>query len=138
MSLFAKTNVSLDIARAIADACEAKAREEGWRMTIAIAEHGGTLKFLSRMDGAMPISMALAPLKAHTSANLPLSTRKVRDVAGSVKGLELVQGVTTVAGGLPIIAKNGEWVGGVGVSGDSEDNDEICAQAGLDAVRHLL
>ena len=41
------------------------------------------------------------------------------------------------AGGLPIIA-DGTVIGGVGVSGATGDQDEECAQAGLDAVADML
>ena len=52
-------------------------------------------------------------------------------------GLALAPGVITIAGGLPI--KVGEvLVGAIGVSGSMPDNDETCAQAGLDAVKDLL
>lgn len=135
MSLPTKTQLDLETARQITAACEARARERGWRMTIAISDLGGELLHYMRMDGAMPISFGLSRAKAWTSARLPMSTRKVREVAGKVGGLDLVDGITTVAGGLPITTPTGEWIGAIGVSGDSEDNDELCAQAGLDALR---
>jgi len=62
----------------------------------------------------------------------------VRELAGKVGRLERVDGLTTVAGGVPVITKSGEWIGAIGVSGDSEDNDELCAHAGLEAVQDLL
>jgi uncharacterized protein GlcG (DUF336 family) len=138
VSLSNKKHLDLETARLITAACEAKAREQGWRMTIAIAELGGELLQYTRMDGAMPISFVLSRAKAGTSARLPLSTRKVRELARTVGGLDRVEGLTTVAGGVPVITRSGEWIGAVGVSGDSEDNDELCAQAGLEAATHLL
>ena len=138
MSLLNKTHLDLATARQLTAACESKAREQGWKMTIAIVELGGELIQFTRMDGAMPISFGLSRAKAYTSAQLPMSTRRVREVAGKVGGLERVSGLTTIAGGLPIVTPAGEWIGAVGVSGDSEDNDEICASAGLEAVKHLL
>jgi glc operon protein GlcG len=48
-------------------------------------------------------------------------------------GIVQVDGVIAFAGGLPI--KVGDHhVGGIGVSGASADQDETCAQAGLNAV----
>jgi uncharacterized protein GlcG (DUF336 family) len=137
MSSSNKKQLDLETARRITAACEAKAREQGWRMTIAISELGGELLQYTRMDGAMPISFVLSRAKASTSARLPLSTRQVRELAAKVGGLERVEGVTTVAGGVPVVTPSGDWIGGIGVSGDSEDNDEICARAGLDAVKRL-
>ena len=138
MALPKRTMLDLDTARTIVAGCEARARQEGWRMVIAIADHGGSLKFLVAMDGALPISRDIAPLKAATSARIPMSTRGFREVAKQIEGLDRAVPVTTLAGGLPIMTSEGEWIGAVGVSGDSEDNDEICAQAGIDAARDLL
>jgi uncharacterized protein GlcG (DUF336 family) len=106
-------------------------------MTIAIAELGGELLQYTRMDGAMPISFVLSRAEASTSARLPLSTRQVRELARQVGGLELVEGLTTVAGGVPIVTGSGDWIGAIGVSGDSEDNDELCAQAGLEVLHQV-
>lgn len=138
MSLSSRHHLDLATARELTAACESKARENGWKMTIAIADLGGELLQFTRMDGAMPVSFALSRAKAATSARLPMSTRKVREVAGRVGGLERAEGITTIAGGVPIVTPSGEWVGAVGVSGDSEDNDESCALAGVDAIKHLL
>ena len=52
---------------------------------------------------------------------------------GALPGIAFVDGVITFAGGLPIMAGD-VHVGGIGVSGDTADNDEKCAQAGIDAV----
>ena len=41
-------------------------------------------------------------------------------------------------GGVPIITETGVQIGGVGVSGATGDQDEQCAQAGIDAIRSLL
>jgi len=41
-------------------------------------------------------------------------------------------------GGLPVTAADKTLIGAIGVSGSTSDNDEICAQAGLDAVKDLL
>jgi len=40
-------------------------------------------------------------------------------------------------GGIPIVV-DGENLGGIGVSGGSAEQDEICARAGHDALRSLL
>jgi uncharacterized protein GlcG (DUF336 family) len=44
------------------------------------------------------------------------------------------KGIVPVPGGVLIRAKDGELLGAVGVSGDTSDNDEICALAGIAAV----
>jgi glc operon protein GlcG len=134
-----KTALSAKTAQTIIDGCEARAHREGWKMVTAIVDDGGNLKQFSRMDGAFLMSIKIAQLKAETSAGLPFATRKFRDISRSgAHGLELVPGTSAVAGGLPIMNAKGEWLGAIGVSGGSEDQDELCAQAGLDAARDLL
>jgi uncharacterized protein GlcG (DUF336 family) len=90
------------------------------------------------MDGSFLISVKIAQSKAETSARVPVSTRKLGEISQSVKGLELVPGVAIFAGGLPIFTAGGAHIGGIGVSGGSADQDEVCAQASLDAVKGVL
>jgi glc operon protein GlcG len=49
-----------------------------------------------------------------------------------------VPGIIAFAGGLPIMSAGGAHVGAIGVSGGTADQDEQCAQAGLDAAKDAL
>ena len=52
------------------------------------------------MDDSLGISVKLSPLKAATSASLPVSTRRFREIAkNNAFGLDPTPGTTTVAGG---------------------------------------
>jgi len=42
------------------------------------------------------------------------------------------------AGGVPILTKDGVQIGGIGVSGATADQDESCAEAGIEAVSGQL
>jgi len=131
-----QTVISLDTAKKMAAACEAMAKQQGWKMITAIMDGGGNLKYLSRMDGAFLGSIDIAQLKANTSASFPFSTRQLGDIAQQrVPGIVHVPGLVTFAGGLPIVTAKGEHLGSIGVSGASADQDEQCAQAALDAVK---
>jgi glc operon protein GlcG len=63
-----KPMLGLDDVKRIASAAEAEALAHGWAVTIAIADDGGHLLWLQRLDGAAPISAHIAPAKAHTAA----------------------------------------------------------------------
>jgi glc operon protein GlcG len=63
-----KPQLTLDDARAIAQAAEAEARSHQWAVSIAIVDDGGHLLWLQRLDGAAPISAQIAPAKARTAA----------------------------------------------------------------------
>ena len=139
MSFINKPVVSMELARKIAEAAESKARSEGWKMSIALVDNSGGLVYFTRMDNSLLISVQLSQLKAKTSADIPVSTRTFRDIARvNALGLDYTPGTTGVAGGLPIMTASGLHLGAIGVSGGSEDQDELCAQAGLDAVKELL
>lgn len=125
-------------AEAIALACVSMAAGKGWRMAVAVNDETGNLLHFSRMDGAALISVPVSQLKANTSSALPISTRQFRAASASNQGAELLSGITTVAGGLPITDARGVALGSVGVSGGNEDQDELCAQAGLNAVKGML
>ena len=137
--------LTLDVAKAMAAGCEAKARASGWKMNISVLDTGANPIYFERMDGAYLGSGDISRRKAETAAKFPRSTRQFAEVAfgkegkpGMVPGIALAPGVTAFPGGLPIMTADGIQVGGIGVSGGTSDQDELCAQAGIDAVKDQL
>ena len=132
--------LSLDMAKKIADAVEAKAVEQKLKIVVAIMDQHGNLKYYSRMDGNNFISVRMAPLKALTSASIPISTKALAERSAGMPNSPYsdVPGIVLLEGGLPIITKDGQHIGAIGVSGASPELDGICAQAGLDAIEHEL
>ncbi|MEM7190536.1 MAG: heme-binding protein [Pseudomonadota bacterium] len=132
--------ITLEMAKKMADVCEAMSVEKGWRMDIAVVDRGADLVVFRRMDNAFLGSVGIAINKAKSSARFPFSTRFIAELAygkdgqpGGLPGAAMIDDIIPFAGGLPIMA--GEMhIGGIGVSGDTADNDEICAQAAIDAV----
>lgn len=134
-----KTVLGIDTAKKIAAACEARAKQEGWNMVIAVVDDGGHLKHFSRMDNSFRKSIEIALLKAETSSGFPRSSRQMADVARQrAPGIEHVPGIVIFGGGLPILTGRNEHIGAIGVSGGTPEQDEQCAQAGLDAVKGEL
>lgn len=145
IALEKKPALSLEIAQKMAAGCLAKAQEKGWKMNIAIVDDGANPVFFERMDGAYLGSGDVAHNKAATSAKFPFSTRQFQELAfgkdlkgGPVPGIADVPGIITFAGGLPIMTADKTHIGGIGVSGGTADEDEMCSQAGLDAVKDQL
>src|ERR1700704_5371056 len=58
--------LTLEVAKKIAAACEARAKQEGWKMNIAIVDSGGSMKYFLRQDDAFLKSIEIAQLKAGT------------------------------------------------------------------------
>ncbi len=134
-----KTTLGLEAAKKIVATCEARAQKEGWNMVIAVVDDGGHLKHFSRMNNSFRKSIEIALLKAETSSGFPIATRQMADIARQrAPGIEHVPGIVTFGGGLPILTARGEQLGAIGVSGGTPEQDEQCAQAGLDAVRGEL
>jgi uncharacterized protein GlcG (DUF336 family) len=112
-------------------------------MHVAVLDIGGNLKAFARMDDAQLISEEVAMRKAYTAAALPRSTRETAELAYSNPerrpgGIAFLPRVAVIQGGLPIMTASGVHIGGVGVSGSTAQNDEACAQTGLDAVKDDL
>jgi glc operon protein GlcG len=137
--------LSLDLAKKMAAGCEAKAKEMGWKMNISVVDGGANEVFFEHMDGSFLGSGDIARHKAETSARFPFPTRGVEQLAygkdlkgGAVPGFALVPGVVAFAGGLPVMTDDKVHIGAIGVSGGTADQDEGCAQAGIDAVKDAL
>ena len=119
-------------------ACEAKAIEIGVDMDIAITDDAGVLLMFQRMDNARITSVDIAINKSFTASAARKSTRdysKVSQSGGPAFGIHVSnQGRFMIfAGGLPVFVGD-DIVGGVGCSSGSPDQDELVAQAGVDAL----
>lgn len=130
-----KPQLTLDDARAIAQAAEAEARSHQWAVSIAIVDDGGHLLWLQRLDGAAPISAQIAPAKARTAAIGRRESKVYEDMInqGRVSFLSAPTLEGMLEGGVPILAE-GQCVGAVGVSGVKSNEDAQIARAGIAAL----
>jgi uncharacterized protein GlcG (DUF336 family) len=116
-------------------AARALATERGFAVTIAIADDGGHLLALQRLDGAAPVSAAIATAKARTAA---LGRRESKAYEDMINGgrtafvtAPLIDGM--LEGGVPVLV-DGQCVGAVGVSGVKASEDAEVARAGIAAL----
>lgn len=118
-------------------AAVAKARELGVTVNACIVDAGGNQVAFLRGDGAFLPSGKIARDKAYTAAGFGAPTGALYDAlsgdAAVLAGITAQPGVAVFQGGLPIALKR-EIIGGIGVSGASAEQDEICAVAGLEAM----
>jgi len=134
------TSLSLDQANRIAAAALAKGRDLGLKpLCVAVLDAGGHLVALQREDGASNLRPQIAIGKAAGALGLGVSSRKIAEMAAerptflaSLASLAQ-QGIVPAAGGV-LASAEGALAGAVGVTGDTSDNDETCALAGLAAV----
>jgi uncharacterized protein GlcG (DUF336 family) len=134
--------LTLEGARALLAGAEAKAREIGVPMDIAVVDDGGHLLAFARMDGAKLTSVEVAINKAFTAACTRKGTHEYAQVAqsgGPAFGIHASHGgrFTVFGGGLPIVIES-QSIGGVGCSSGTPEQDRQVAQAGIDALRAAL
>jgi uncharacterized protein GlcG (DUF336 family) len=128
-------------AKKIVDTAVAKAKQAGVAISVVVADSGGNLLALERMDGgrfhtvhsattkAVCCASNKRPTSSHGAQNQPL------DVAHAL-GLALAAGPerwTAMEGGCPVIV-DGECIGGVGVSGGDWATDERIARESVEAI----
>jgi len=135
----ATPGISAEAAAAVVQAAVRHAGTNGWRINVAVADRGGNLIAFLRMPGAFLHSINIAIDKAYTAASFGFSTGHWMSLVGADEGMKLgfsaQPRLIVFGGGLPIRAAGAtEWIGGIGVSGASEAQDEECARAGLAAI----
>jgi uncharacterized protein GlcG (DUF336 family) len=130
-----RPTLTLDDARRIAAAAETEALANRWAVTIAVVDDGGHLIWLQRLDGAPPISAAIAPAKARTAALGRRESKLYEDMInqGRVSFLSAPDLPAMLEGGVPILV-DGDCVGAVGVSGVKSAEDAQIARAGIAAL----
>lgn len=119
--------------KSIAVAAEAEALRNGWAVTISVCDDGGHLMWLQRMDGAPPMSAAIAPEKARTCVLARRASKVYEDMVNNGRFAALKMPVVPLEGGEMIIV-GGEVVGAVGVSGVKAGEDAQVARAGVVAI----
>ena len=65
--MFQQNTLSLDDAKRVAAAARVEAEKNGWAVVIAVADDGGHLMYLERLDGCQKASSRIAEKKARTA-----------------------------------------------------------------------
>jgi Uncharacterized protein, possibly involved in utilization of glycolate and propanediol len=130
--------ITLEQARALIAAGEARAAAIGVPANIAVLDAGVHLKAFVRQDDAVLGSIDISIGKARTAALFRLPSEALWDYAkpgGPSPGLENSNGGLVVfPGGLPLFDREGVLIGAVGVSGGAPSQDLEIAQAAAGAL----
>ena len=132
--------LTLDIARKILDAALAKAVEKKLKpLVITVLDTRGCVKASAAQDGTSLMRGEIAHGKAYGALAMGMGSRalfqRAQEQAYFISSVNtLAQGrMVPVPGGV-LIQQGAVLLGAVGVSGDTSDNDEICAIAGIEVA----
>ena len=131
--------ITLSDARRVITAAEAKAREIGQPMNIAVVDAGGNLVSHVRMDGAWIGSIDISINKAFTARAFDIETAQLAENNQPSQQFYGIQNsnhgrIMIFAGGVPL-RRNGHVVGAIGVSGGSGSQDQAVATSGASAIQ---
>ncbi|PQZ47759.1 glcG protein [Ochrobactrum sp. MYb15] len=135
LDLPTKPYLTLEAARTVLTAAQAKASENGWPCVIAVVDAEGLPIVMERMDNASVLAgVDLAPGKARTAALFRRESGALEDAINGLRPAAVTaQGFVMMRGGVPITV-DGTVVGAIGVSADTPDHDEQIAKAGIAAL----
>jgi len=135
------TSLKLQQASAIMDVALAEARKRNLApLAVAVLDAGGHLIAFKREDGAGIVRFEIAYGKAWGALGMGFGTRELAERAAKsptfVAALSsLSQGrMVPSPGGVLIQGADQEVIGAVGITGDTGDNDEVCAITGIESV----
>jgi uncharacterized protein GlcG (DUF336 family) len=134
-------DITLQQASLIVDAALASGESHGFQpLTVAVLDRGGQLKALKRADGSSLLRPEIAMGKAWGALGMGFGGRELAKRAGTqpafinalvnISNGRMVPGI----GGVLILSAEGELLGAVGISGDTGENDEVCALEGIAAA----
>lgn len=135
------SNLTLSQAQTILSAALAHARTAGFKpLAIAVIDARGALRALAAEDDTSLRRAEVARGKADGAVALGVGSRAISRMAQDrphfVAAVSHVIGgsIVPVPGGVLIRDAGGALLGAVGVSGDTSDNDEAAAFAGIQAA----
>ncbi len=133
--------ITLAEAQTIIETTLAKAAEMKLKpLTVAVLDAGGHLKALARQDDTSTLRPEVAQGKARGAISLGIGSRAIFKRAQEqpffIQAINGLAGgsLVPVPGGVLVRDAEGTIVGAVGVTGDTSDNDETCAVAGIEAA----
>jgi uncharacterized protein GlcG (DUF336 family) len=137
--LVTERNLSLALARTIADATIAECKSKGFNTAAAVVDRAGHVLVLLRDEKATAQTLEMARRKAYTARMFRVSTLEFqkRTADPALAAQRDVSEILALGGGVPIQVGT-DTIGGVGSSGSSQETDDACARAGIAKVAELL
>ena len=130
-----KSVMTLSLAERIANAVLEEAKRIGVKAVVCVSDAGGHPRLVKSMDDAYIASYDVAVNKAFTVVALKMSTTSLKPLAQpgeSLYGIQFTNGgkIVIFGGGDPLVNQDGKIIGGLGVSGGSEEQDTALSAYG--------
>ena len=127
--------VTLSVAEKLADAVLEEASRIGVRAVVCVSDAAGNPKVVKCMDDSYIASYDVAVNKAFTVVALKMSTMELKPLAqpgASLYGIQFTNNgkIVIFGGGDTLTSKDGAVIGGIGVSGGSEEQDTALSAYG--------
>ena len=137
--LVTERNLSLALARTIAEATLAECKSKGFNTAAAVVDRSGQVLVLLRDEKATAQVLEMARRKAYTARMFRMTTLEFQKrTSDPVYAAQRdVPDILALGGGVPIQVGT-DVIGGVGSSGSSQQQDDACARAGVAKVAELL
>jgi uncharacterized protein GlcG (DUF336 family) len=131
----APQDMTLDKALWLTEKVKAKATEMGVKAVVAVSNRAARPVLVECMDDSYIASYDVALQKAFTVVSLKMSTSTLKPLAqpgGPLYGIQFTNDchIVIFGGGEPLCDGNGNIIGGLGVSGGSEEQDAALAAYG--------
>lgn len=132
----------LSEARILIRKVEEKAKSMGINVVVAVSDQSGRPIAIECMDDAYIASYDIALNKAFTVVSLKMSTKMLSGLAAPGAPLYGIQntndGKIVIFGGGDPLVYNGKIVGGLGVSGGSEEQDTELSAYGASIITEII
>ena len=137
--LVTQRNLSLAMAKTVAEAALAACQAKGYHTAVAVVDRAGQVLVILRDEQATSQMAEMARRKAYTARMYRMTTAEFqkRTAEPNYAAQRDLADVLALAGGAPIKVGN-DTIGAVGSAGSTQEKDDSCAKAGIAKVAELL
>lgn len=128
-------DMTLAAARRLSETVREKAKSMGVNAVVAVSDKAARPVIVECMDDSFIASYDIALNKSYTVSALKMSTSDLKKLAqpgGSLYGIQFTNEgkIVIFGGGEPLHNREGKLIGGLGVSGGTEEQDTALAKYG--------
>ena len=135
-------SITLSQAKRLIEKVEQKAMQMGVKAVVAVSNTAARPVAIECMDDSYIASFDVALNKAYTVVALKMSTIQLKGLSNpgqSLYGIQFTNGgqIVIFGGGDPLVY-NGKIIGGLGVSGGSEEQDTALSAYGASVLEEIM